>query len=108
MQPTPRPPRGLRGFPDLRTSEIAEKYIRRGLYHGLRAAPVAALIPIAASLVLELLNLAKNGELIRLWAVASQTDLTFNLVRPDTSASSSAALGDLRPAATDVARAAGL
>jgi hypothetical protein len=32
------------------------------------------------SVQLELVNLLKNGDLARLWAVASQTDLTFNLV----------------------------
>lgn len=29
---------------------------------------------------LELVNLYQNGDLIRLWEAASQTDLTFNLV----------------------------
>lgn len=38
------------------------------------------LLPIAVSMALELANMAQKGELQRLWTVAKQTDLTFNLV----------------------------
>lgn len=31
---------------------------------------------------LELANLHQKGDLLRLWSMASQTDLTVNLVRP--------------------------
>ncbi|KAF6264839.1 FAE1/Type III polyketide synthase-like protein-domain-containing protein [Scenedesmus sp. NREL 46B-D3] len=79
MQPTrvakPRP----NYFYDYRAS-VSEKFIRRGLYVCCRSLPAAILLAIAASLTLELGNLLRTGELIRLWSVASQTDLTFNLV----------------------------
>jgi len=35
---------------------------------------------LAAPPQLELANMMRTGELIKLWTVASQTDLTFNLV----------------------------
>lgn len=40
----------------------------------------ALVLPVALSMALELGNMAQKGELQRLWAVAKQTDLTFNLV----------------------------
>eukprot|EP00878_Enallax_costatus_P003978 GHUV01004200.1.p1 GENE.GHUV01004200.1~~GHUV01004200.1.p1 ORF type:complete len:146 (+),score=15.43 GHUV01004200.1:262-699(+) len=66
-------------FP-LYSNTISEKHIRRGLYLTLKHAPAFVLLPLAASLVLELGNMVRTGELIKLWSVASQTDLTFNLV----------------------------
>lgn len=38
------------------------------------------LLSMAVSVALELANMAQKGELQRLWDVAKQTDLTFNLV----------------------------
>jgi hypothetical protein len=44
----------------------------------------ALVLPVAMSMALELGNMAQKGELQRLWAVAKQTDLTFNLVSSST------------------------
>jgi hypothetical protein len=44
----------------------------------------ALVLPVALSMALELGNMTQKGELQRLWAVAKQTDLTFNLVSSST------------------------
>ncbi|MEW5317569.1 MAG: hypothetical protein WDW38_008855 [Sanguina aurantia] len=68
-----------RGFPDYRSS-VALKYVTRGFRQLVNNAFAIILIPIAGFLGLELVNLYQNGDLIRLWEAASQTDLTFNLI----------------------------
>jgi hypothetical protein len=71
--------RGL-GLPDYRLTDIAEKHIRRGLCLVIRHLPVFLLLGIAGSMSLFLEERVRSGELLRLWSVAVQTDLTFNLV----------------------------
>ncbi|KAL4429609.1 hypothetical protein ABPG77_008658 [Micractinium sp. CCAP 211/92] len=59
---------------------IALKYVKRGYHvlcsHGL----TLLLMPLAAMGLLELANMLKNGDLQSMWAVARQTNLTFNMV----------------------------
>eukprot|EP00877_Chromochloris_zofingiensis_P010954 jgi/Chrzof1/6111/Cz17g10060.t1_LCKAS5[v5.2] len=62
------------------TKNVALKYIKRGYTYLCRHAITLLLFPLAASLMLELGNMYQQGDLTRLWSVASQTDLTFNLV----------------------------
>eukprot|EP00878_Enallax_costatus_P014609 GHUV01015283.1.p1 GENE.GHUV01015283.1~~GHUV01015283.1.p1 ORF type:complete len:172 (+),score=22.73 GHUV01015283.1:244-759(+) len=72
-------PAVVSSYPDY-TSSIALKYIKRGYTTLCRHGVTLLLVPVAASLVLELGNMYQTGELTRLWEVAKQTDLTFNLV----------------------------
>lgn len=63
------------------TSNIATKYLKRGFRYAMSSKCLyALLLPLAVSMALELGNMAQKGELQRLWTVAKQTDLTFNLV----------------------------
>ena len=63
------------------TSSVATKYLKRGFRYALSSKCLyALLVPIAVSVALELGNMAQKGELQKLWTVAKQTDLTFNLV----------------------------
>ncbi|WIA44626.1 hypothetical protein OEZ86_007343 [Tetradesmus obliquus] len=66
--------------PDYSGSPVALKYIKRGYTMFFKHGVMLLLVPLAASLVLELGNLYQTGDLSRLWVVAKQTDLTFNLV----------------------------
>lgn len=67
--------------PDYRHgAPVALKYVKRG-YHVLCSRGLTlALMPLAATGVLELANMFKNGDLQSMWEVARQTDLTFNMV----------------------------
>ncbi|KAI3435763.1 hypothetical protein D9Q98_001821 [Chlorella vulgaris] len=67
--------------PDYRHSTpVALKYVKRG-YHVLCSHGLALmLVPLAATGVLELANMWKNGDLQSMWAVARETHLTFNMV----------------------------
>lgn len=63
------------------TSSVATKYLKRGFRAATSSKSlVVLLLSMAVSVALELANMAQKGELQRLWAVAKQTDLTFNLV----------------------------
>lgn len=63
------------------TSSVATKYLKRGFRAATSSKGLyVLLLPIAVSMALELANMAQKGELQRLWTVAKQTDLTFNLV----------------------------
>ncbi|KAF8055285.1 KCS4 [Scenedesmus sp. PABB004] len=61
------------------TDSVALKYVKRG-YTTLFKHGIFLLVPVAASLALELANMYQTGELGRLWEVASETNLQFNLV----------------------------
>jgi hypothetical protein len=64
------------------TNNVATKYLKRGFRAATSSKSLyVLLLPIAVSMALELANMAQKGELQRLWSVAKQTDLTFNLVR---------------------------
>lgn len=63
------------------TSSVATKYLKRGFRAATSSKGLyVLLLPIAVSMALELANMAQKGELQRLWTMAKQTDLTFNLV----------------------------
>ncbi|EFJ53061.1 hypothetical protein VOLCADRAFT_109539 [Volvox carteri f. nagariensis] len=66
-------------FPDYRRS-VALKYVKRGYTFLMSYLLTIALVPLGGMLLLELLNMHRNGELSRLMSVAKQTDLTFNLI----------------------------
>ncbi|KAG2497371.1 hypothetical protein HYH03_004529 [Edaphochlamys debaryana] len=66
-------------LPDYRRS-VALKYVKRGYTFLMSYVLTIALVPLAAMLALELANMYRNGELMRLVSVAKQTDLTFNLI----------------------------
>eukprot|EP00798_Chlamydomonas_sp_ICE-L_P027100 gene27102-2324_t len=65
---------------DYRAAPAQLKYIKRGFEVLLAYVPHLVALPLAAMGLLELLNLWNNGELHKLWSVASQTELTFDLV----------------------------
>ena len=58
------------------------KYVKRGFTVLFALAPPLLFIALGSFGALELLNLYQQGELQRLWNVALQTELTFDLVRP--------------------------
>ncbi|GFR42579.1 hypothetical protein Agub_g3506 [Astrephomene gubernaculifera] len=66
-------------FPDYRRS-VALKYVKRGYTFLMSYLFAIALVPLAAMLLLELANMHRTGELLRIISVAKQTDLTFDLV----------------------------
>jgi len=73
----PTPPSWI---PDYRRSGVALKYVKRGYTTICTHFLTILLIPIGASVTLELLNLYQSGNLVELLSVAKQTDLTINLV----------------------------
>lgn len=66
-------------FPDYRGS-VALKYVTRGFQLLFSYVPSLLAIPLAGFASLEMLNLWNKGELAKLWAVAKQTELTFDLI----------------------------
>lgn len=73
---------------------MATKYLKRGFRAATSSKGLyVLLLPIAVSMALELANMAQKGELQRLWTVAKQTDLTFNLVSSSKSSISASANG---------------
>lgn len=79
------------------TSSVATKYLKRGFRAATSSKSlVVLLLSMAVSVALELANMAQKGELQRLWAVAKQTDLTFNLVSSRGECSHLGGEGELR------------
>lgn len=66
-------------FPDYR-STVKLKYVTEGFRVLLSYFPSLVAIPLAGFGALELLNLWNNGELVKLWNVAKQTELTLDLI----------------------------
>eukprot|EP00955_Chlamydomonas_euryale_P103447 365492-Chlamydomonas_euryale.AAC.6 len=60
---------------------VGLKYVKRGFQALFAVAPPLLALPLLVMGGAELLNLWKQGELHRLFAVARQTELTFDLVR---------------------------
>ncbi|KAL3157470.1 Ataxin 2-like [Trebouxia sp. C0010 RCD-2024] len=70
----------LQHIPDFRQGGVTLKYVKRG-YHVLCTHAVKLLLlPVAATVMLELANMLKTGQLQEMWVVASQTHLQFNMV----------------------------
>ena len=63
---------------------VTWKYICRGFLTVFSYAPPLLFIALGSFGALELFNLYKQGEIQRLWLVAMQTELTFDLVGADT------------------------
>ncbi|GAX78445.1 hypothetical protein CEUSTIGMA_g5886.t1 [Chlamydomonas eustigma] len=66
-------------FPDYRGS-VALKYVKRGFQTAFNIVPAIGAIVVAGFGAAELLNLWNQGELHKLWNVALQTELTFDLI----------------------------
>lgn len=66
-------------FPDYRRS-VGLKYVKRGYTVLCRHALTLLLVPLAATVVLQLISTYQSGDAVRLWQVAKQTDLTVNLI----------------------------
>lgn len=66
--------------PDYRRSGVALKYVKRGYTVLCSHLLTILMVPLGASVLLELMNMYKNGDLERLWMVARQTDLTLNMI----------------------------
>ena len=67
-------------LPDYRES-VGLKYVKRGFHLLLSLAPSIVAVVLGGFGTAELLHLWNQGELHKLWRVALQTELTFDLVR---------------------------
>eukprot|EP00208_Stichococcus_sp_RCC1054_P001072 CAMPEP_0206145068 /NCGR_PEP_ID=MMETSP1473-20131121/26246_1 /ASSEMBLY_ACC=CAM_ASM_001109 /TAXON_ID=1461547 /ORGANISM="Stichococcus sp, Strain RCC1054" /LENGTH=509 /DNA_ID=CAMNT_0053541129 /DNA_START=200 /DNA_END=1729 /DNA_ORIENTATION=- len=67
-------------IPDFRQGDVALRYVKRG-YHVLCTHFLTLLlVPVAFTSLLELLNMAKTGQLNKIWESASTTHVQFNLI----------------------------
>ncbi|CAL8469239.1 g8780 [Coccomyxa elongata] len=66
-------------IPDF-TRDVALNYVKRGYHLLCRHAITLFLLPVGGTLVLELGNMAKSGELKEIWDVAARTNLQFNMI----------------------------
>lgn len=57
------------------------QYVKQGFQLLFATVPFLLAVPLAGFALLELLNLHSQGELVKLWQVARQTELTVDLVR---------------------------
>ncbi|KAK9811672.1 hypothetical protein WJX72_008053 [[Myrmecia] bisecta] len=69
----------LHRIPDFR-ADIALKHVKRGYHLLCRHFLTLLLVPVGATVLLELANMYRTGELLAIWALASQTNVTFNMV----------------------------
>lgn len=68
-------------IPDYRRgTPIAAKYVKRGYHILCSHALTMAMVPLLAMGLLELANMSHAGDLQSMWAVARQTDLTFDML----------------------------
>lgn len=70
----------LQHIPDFRQGGVTLKYVKRGYHVLCTHALTLLLLPVAATVLLELANMLKTGQLREMWVVASQTHLQFNMV----------------------------
>ena len=60
---------------------VSLQYVKQGFQLLFATVPFLLAVPLAGFALLELLNLHSQGELVKLWQVARQTELTVDLVR---------------------------
>ncbi|CAL5229859.1 g13269 [Coccomyxa viridis] len=66
-------------IPDF-TRDVALSYVKRGYHLLCRHAITLFLLPVAGTILLELGNMAKTGELKEMWDMAAKTNLQFNMI----------------------------